>query len=124
MIKFKRAHLQEELEQASPRMQALITAAGAYMFFTYEIDLTITDVMREDKKSVHYAGNGVDFRTTDLTQEQGSALVKFIKGQFPYYMKLPMPKRPKYSVKDERKEGSSKGWTGPHIHAQVNWREA
>ena len=89
------------------------------MYFRFGVTIVITDLMRSDKESTHGWGNGVDFRTKDLTEEQGDALFEFLKWQFPYYLKTPMPEKPKYSVRDERISGG----TGPHIHGQINWRE-
>lgn len=123
IIDFKDDQTKSEFEKVKPRLQAFIFAAGGFMYFTYGVTLVITDLLRSDKGSVHNYGNGVDFRTKDLTEEQGDALVGFLKWKLPYYMKLPMPTKPKYSIRDERKEGLSKNWTGPHIHGQVNWRE-
>ena len=131
IINFKDEKTRSEFRQVKPRLQAFILAAGSFMYFTYGITLVVTDLLRSNKASVHNYGDGVDWRTHDpetgaemLTQEQGDALVKHLKWQFPYYLKLPMPTSPKYSIKDERKPHSSKNWTGPHIHGQVNWREA
>ena len=119
IIAFKDAETQREFKLVKPRLQAFILAAGSFMYFTYGVTLVVTDLLRSDKASVHNYGNGVDFRTKDLTDEQGDALVEFLKWHFPYYMKLPMPTKPKYSIRDERKEGG----TDPHIHGQVNCRE-
>ncbi len=123
IIEFKSDRQRFDFEKVSPRLQALILAAGAFMYFRYDVTLVVTGLLRKSKKSVHGWGNGVDFRTHNLTDEQGDALVKFLKEQFPYYFKLQMPQRVKYSVKDERKPGTSEHWNGPHIHAQVNYRE-
>ena len=124
IIAFKDTKTEAEFASVSPRLQDLILVAGGYMHFTHGITLVITDLMRDDLKSVHGYGNGVDFRTSNLTEAQGDDLVEFLKWKLPYYMKLPMPDRPRYSVRDERKPGTSRGWTGEHLHAQVNYRES
>ena len=120
IITFKDDQTQSEFEKVTFRLQAFILAAGAFMYFTYGVTLIVTDLLRSGEGSVHNYGNGVDFRTKDLTEEQGDALIGYMKWQFPYYMKTSMPTKPKYSIRDEREEGG----TGPHIHGQVNWREA
>ena len=126
IIAFKSDKLRADFEKISPRLQALILAAGSIMYHRYGVTLVVTSLMRADKKSVHGYGNGVDFRTKivkgrpgGLTEEQGDYLVRLLKWDIPYYSKLPMPKKPKYSVKDERKKKNA-----PHIHGQVNWRES
>ena len=119
-IAFKDKQTESEFDQVKPRLQAFILAAGAFMYFTFGIILVVTDLMRDDQKSVHGHGRGVDFRTHNLTEKQGDALVDHLKWQFPYYLK---PPHLKYSVRDERKVGTSEGRTGAHIHGQVNWRE-
>ncbi len=119
IIAFKDVEIEREFEQIKPRLQAFILVAGGFMYFTYGITLVVTGLLRSGKGSVHNYGNGVDFRTKDLTEEQGDALIGFLKWKLPYYLKLPMPIKPKYSIRDEREEGG----TGPHIHGQVNWRE-
>ena len=123
IIDFKDIQTQHEFRQVKPRLQSFILAAGSFMYFTFGITLVVTDLLRSNKASVHNYGNGVDFRTTNLTKEQGDALIKFLKWQLPYYLKLPMPTKPKYSIRDEREPGTSEDRTGPHIHGQVNWRE-
>jgi len=122
-IDFKDATTADEFSAVQPRLQALVMAAASWMYFTYGVNLVVTDLMRDDLKSVHGHGNGADFRTSNLTEEQGDGLVEFLKWQFPYYLGS-APIKMKYSVRDEREKGSSAGWTGAHIHAQVNWREA
>ena len=123
IVAFKDLKTEDEFQYVKPRLQAFILAAGSYMYFRFGVTIVVTDLLRLDKKSTHAWGNGVDFRARDLTEEQGDALREFLKWQFPYYMKLPMPNKPKYSIRDERKPESSEHWTGPHIHGEVNWRE-
>ena len=118
IIAFKDEKTRSEFRLVKSRLQDFILAAGSFMYFMYGITLVVTDLLRSDKASVHNYGNGVDFRTNDLTAEQGDALIGFLKWKLPYYTKLPMPTRPKYSIRDERKKVP-----GPHIHGQVNWRE-
>ena len=119
-IAFKDKKTEAEFDQVKPRLQAFILGAGAYMYFTYGVTLVVTDLLRDDKESTHGQANGVDFRTHNLTVKQGDALVDFLKWQFPYYLN---PPHLKYSIRDERKVGTSEGRTGAHIHGQVNWRE-
>ena len=123
IIDFKDEQTRSEFKKVKPRLQAFILAAGAFMYFTYGVTLVVTDLLRDNMKSVHGHGNGVDFRTKNLTKEQGDALAKFLKWQLPYYLKTPMPESPKYSIRDERESGTSVDRTGEHIHGQVNWRE-
>ena len=123
IIAFKDEQTRSEFKKVKPRLQAFILAAGAYMYFTFGVTLIVTDLIRDDPKSTHGHKNGVDFRTSNLTDYQGDALVKFMKWQFPYYLKTTAKTRIRYSIRDERKPGTSKNWTAPHIHGQVNWRE-
>ncbi len=123
IINFKDDQTKVEFVTVMPRLQAFILAAGAYMYFTYGVTLVVTDLMRDDAGSTHGYGNGVDFRTSNLTDEEGDALVKFLKWQMPYYLKTSMPSKPKYSIRDERQPDTSPNRTGSHVHGQVNWRE-
>ncbi len=124
IIAFKDEQTRSEFKKVSPRLQAFILAAGAWFYFTYGKTLIVTDLLRDDPKSTHHWKNGVNFRTKDLTQEEGDGLVKFLKWQFPYYLKTMAKRHIRYSIRDERKPGTSKNWTAEHIHGQVNWREA
>ena len=123
IIDFKDDQTRKEFYKIKPRLQAFILAAGSFMSFRYGITLVVTDLMRDNKKSPHHWGNAVDFRTRDLTEEQGTALVEFLKWQYPYNLGQ-ISGEVKYSIRDEREPGTSEDWNGPHIHGQVNWREA
>ena len=100
IIDFKDEQTRSEFKKVKPRLQVFILAAGSFMYFTYGVTLVVTDLLRTNKKSVHYHGNGVDFRTRDLTDEQGDALVEFLKWQLPYYMKTPTPTNVKRPVQN------------------------
>ncbi len=124
IVAFKSDELRKDFDKVQPRLQAFILADGSFVYFKYGITLIGTGLLRDNMKSVHGHGNGVDFRTSNLSELQGDALVEFLKWQFPYYVKTPMPSKARYSIRDERKPHTSDDWTGSHIHGQVNWREA
>lgn len=123
MIAFKSKAIESQFDDIKPRLRALLTCAGGYMFFKYGVTIVITSLIREGR-GTHVWGNGADIRTSNLTEKEGDDLVEFIKWQLPYFLKTPMPDTPKYSVRDERKAHTSDNWSGSHIHVQTNYREA
>ena len=115
MIKFKKPELEQEFLMLDARLKVVAYAISGFVA-QFSKNFTITSIYRQNS-AVHKDWRGFDGRTTNLADKESDELIKFINEHIDY------GDGKHFIINDERKAGSSKNWTAPHIHVQVPPRD-
>ncbi len=91
-IEFKTADMQKQFDLHgshdkpgfSPKLRAIILEMAYYAWRYIEKTIVITDVIRNDKTSVHRYGRGCDVRTHNFTDGEQLELETHLNEYFPY----------------------------------------
>lgn len=85
MILFKEGLDQREISRISPKLRRIVEVYAYLAKVLYDDDIVITEIFRNDPKSVHQYGRGVDIAILERGKVQGSEhLRKTINVLFPY----------------------------------------
>ena len=105
---FKYPEKAREFTKLHPRLRRILYAIEYMAWYTYMDEIVITEMFRNDHKSVHHYGRGADIAILETGKEQGTERIrKAVNILFPYG-------KDGYDTASPLRHG-----TGPHLHVQV-----
>lgn len=118
-MKFVTVEVQNEWLKADPRLKRLMAAVDAYSQWRWGIEVTVTDVLRNDPNSPHFSGRACDLRVIDAFDEPMRAHLRdWTNLSFPYGPGSDLYGTCKYERKGQINPNGSVA-TGDHFHFQV-----
>jgi hypothetical protein len=83
-MKFKEPENRMQFFSLHPKLMKIVTDVAWYCLENFDVEITITSMIRVGDPGVHGDGRGCDIRSYDFTPEQIATMKYYFNSQYPY----------------------------------------